>query len=46
MAGQGRRRIAPELGEHTIEVLRSIGRTDEQIAQLIDTGVIGTPAPD
>jgi crotonobetainyl-CoA:carnitine CoA-transferase CaiB-like acyl-CoA transferase len=32
--------IAPRLGEHTLDVLRSIGRTDDELAALIDAGVI------
>ena len=34
--------IAPKLGEHTIEILKSIGRTDDQIAALEKAGVVGT----
>jgi len=34
--------IAPKLGEHTIEILKSIGRTDDQIAALETAGVVGT----
>jgi formyl-CoA transferase len=34
------RRNAPRLGENTDEVLREIGLTDAQIAQLRDKGVI------
>ncbi|MBJ7338326.1 CoA transferase [Mycolicibacterium sp.] len=33
---------APMLGEHNREVLRSLGLTDDEIAALADTGVIGT----
>lgn len=35
------RRPAPLLGEHTDEVLRSVGVSDEELAELRDLGVIG-----
>ena len=34
------RSMAPELGEHTGEILRGIGRTDEQIAELREKGAV------
>jgi crotonobetainyl-CoA:carnitine CoA-transferase CaiB-like acyl-CoA transferase len=34
----------PLLGEHTEEVLRELGRSDEQIAELVARGVAGLPA--
>lgn len=36
--------IAPALGEHTVDVLRSLGRSDDEIEQLRAAGVIGTLA--
>ena len=33
-------RSAPALGEHSAEVLRSAGVTDEDIAALIEAGVV------
>lgn len=33
-------RHAPNLGEHTIEVLKEIGLSDEQVSQLISKGVV------
>ena len=38
--------IAPKLGEHTVEVLRGLGRTDEQIEALRTSGVVGTHTPE
>jgi len=35
-------RGAPLLGEHTVEVLAGLGRTREEIAALLDRGVVGT----
>lgn len=32
--------LGPKLGEHNREVLRQIGLTDEQIAQMAEQGVI------
>lgn len=40
--GHFRRRPAPLLGEHNYELLREIGVTDAEIAELEDDGVIGT----
>lgn len=37
-------RHAPRLGEHSIEVLREIGYSDERIAALIETRVTATPS--
>jgi len=39
----GFRRPAPELGEHTVEVLSEIGLTPERIQQLIKSRAIGAP---
>ena len=36
-------RHAPRLGEHSIEVLREIGYTDERIAALVEAGVTAGP---
>ena len=33
--------VAPELGEHTAEVLRELGRSDDQIAAMRERGVVG-----
>ncbi len=38
------RRHAPLLGEHSAEVLRQLGHTDESIRALCTKGIIGTPA--
>jgi crotonobetainyl-CoA:carnitine CoA-transferase CaiB-like acyl-CoA transferase len=35
------RRPAPLLGEHTDEVLRDLGVTDDELAELYDHGVVG-----
>jgi crotonobetainyl-CoA:carnitine CoA-transferase CaiB-like acyl-CoA transferase len=37
-------RHAPRLGEHSIEVLREIGYSDERIAALVDSGATATPS--
>jgi crotonobetainyl-CoA:carnitine CoA-transferase CaiB-like acyl-CoA transferase len=37
---------APRLGEHTEQVLRRLGRTEEQIAQLVSDGVVQLAAPE
>lgn len=36
------KRIPPELGEHTEEILKGLGYTDEQIQELEDSGAIKT----
>ena len=36
------RRHAPLLGEHSAEVLRELGLSEERIGALCDTGIIGT----
>jgi crotonobetainyl-CoA:carnitine CoA-transferase CaiB-like acyl-CoA transferase len=33
--------MAPEPGQHSDEVLRELGRTDEEIAGLRERGVLG-----
>lgn len=38
------RRPAPRHGEHTVELLRSIGVAEAEISRLIETGAIGTLA--
>jgi crotonobetainyl-CoA:carnitine CoA-transferase CaiB-like acyl-CoA transferase len=35
------RSMAPELGEHSDEILSELGRSAEEIAKLRDTGVVG-----
>lgn len=32
----------PRLGEHTVQVLRGLGRSDTQIQRLVEDGVVGT----
>jgi crotonobetainyl-CoA:carnitine CoA-transferase CaiB-like acyl-CoA transferase len=34
-------RTAPELGEHTLEILRELGLPDEEVAELMAEGVAG-----
>lgn len=38
------RRPAPELGEHTREVLAGLGRTPEEVETLLEAGVVEAPA--
>ena len=35
------RSVAPEIGQHTVDVLRELGRSEDQIVALRDAGVIG-----
>jgi crotonobetainyl-CoA:carnitine CoA-transferase CaiB-like acyl-CoA transferase len=39
----GLRRHAPGLGEHTFELMRELGRTDDETARLIEAGVLKGP---
>jgi crotonobetainyl-CoA:carnitine CoA-transferase CaiB-like acyl-CoA transferase len=34
---------SPAHGEHTFEVLQSLGRTDQEIANLIEQGIVQQP---
>ncbi len=45
MSGErfGLRRDVPSAGEHTAEVLREAGYSDEEIDQMYDDGVAATP---
>jgi crotonobetainyl-CoA:carnitine CoA-transferase CaiB-like acyl-CoA transferase len=40
------RALAPELGEHTGDVLRELGRSEADIARLAASGVVGHSPPD
>jgi len=40
------RSTAPDLGQHTLEVLAELGRTDAEIASLVATGVVFPPEDD
>ena len=42
--GDANRLPGPALGEHTEEVLRSIGLSDEEIAGLLEQGAVAGPA--
>jgi len=42
--GEASRRPGPVLGEHTEEVLRGVGLSDEQIAELLAQGAVAGPA--
>lgn len=39
------RRLAPQLGQHSAEVLGEIGYSGDQVAALLEAGVSATPAP-
>ena len=34
------RRVAPDIGEHTVEVLKELGYDDGRIADLIESGAV------
>ncbi len=40
------RSTAPELGQHTLEVLAELGRTEAEIASMVATGVVFLPEDD
>jgi len=37
-------RLAPVLGEHTVEVLRDMGKDEGQIAELLEQGIVAAPS--
>ena len=37
------RRGAPQLGEHTVEVLRELDYSDAEVARLLDSGTVSVP---
>jgi alpha-methylacyl-CoA racemase len=42
--GEHNRLPGPGLGEHTEQVLRDVGYSDEQIAELLEQGAVAGPA--
>ncbi|MEV4643398.1 CoA transferase [Saccharopolyspora sp. NPDC049357] len=40
---RGRTSAAPRLGEHTRDVLRELGRSEDEIDRLADDGIVGKP---
>ena len=45
-SGQGAATMAPEIGEHTVEVLREAGVDEAEIARLLQAGVIAQGKPE